>query len=267
MRTAPRTMLLLIAVLASCVPCLAGPDEDALAARLDPVLNRLAKTGAVLHARVIEVSTRREIYARRPDEPCTPASNFKLLTSATGLDLFGTNRTFKTYLAMDGDNLCIIGTGDPGIGDPRLAKARNELPTTVFDRWAEALRRRGIEHVRGDLVFDDWAFETLRTHPSWPRGWLLHWYATPVAGLNFSDNCVDFTVLPGESGGPARYEVMPPVRDIRVTNECITGGRSTTSSAPGTSRPSRRGGGSPSVTKSPGGNNYRLSGGCTTRTG
>ena len=223
--------------------------DPRLAGRLDPVLDRLSGGGAVVHARVVELPSRRELYATRPDQPCPPASNYKLLTSAVGLDLFGANHTVKTYLCLDGKDLWIVGTGDPATGDYRLAKAAGKTPVSMLQDWAAVLEQRGIREVN-DIIYDDGAFEREpQVHPSWPKSWLQHWYAAPTTGLSFNDNSVDVTVFPAEDGKPARYEVMPPVRDIQLTNECISGQ-----------------GGGPSIVKLPGGNIYRVSGTCKEKT-
>lgn len=236
-------------LLAGCVGPSVGRDSR-LAAKLDSVLSRLSDTGAVFRARVVELPSRRELYARDIDEPCTPASNFKLLTTAVGLDTFGPDYNVKTYLAVDGDDLWVIGTGDPATGDPRLAKAAGTTPVALLEEWAGVLQRRGVRQIKGDLVYDDSAFETQpRVHPTWPKEWLLHWYATPTSGLNFCDNSVDITVFPTEEGKPVRYEVMPPVQDIKVINECVTGTK-----------------GEPEIAKLAGGNSYRLGGVCTKKT-
>lgn len=227
-----------------------GPDAQ-LAAQVDPVLQRMASTGAVVHARVIELPSRRELYAHNADAPCTPASNFKLLCSAAGLDMFGPGHKFKTYLAQDGDDLWIIGTGDPATGDYRLTKARNETPVTMLEQWAQKAKDRGISRVAGDLVYYDGAFEADPiVHPTWPKHWLLHWYAAPTTGLSFNDNSVDITIYPTEEGKPVRYEVMPPVRDIEVRIECKTVKEK----------------GSPSIEKLEGGNIYRITGTCHEKT-
>lgn len=219
-----------------------------LATRLDAVLDRFASSGAVIHARAVELPAGREIYARRSDEPCMPASNFKLLVSAAGLDMFGPGHTFKTYLARAGDDLWLIGTGDPGPGDYRLARAAGGTPVTLLEQWAIELERRGIHRIAGDLVFYDGAFDRQLVHPAWYKHFLVHWYAAPVTGLNFNDNSIDVTVSPGEPGQPARYEVMPPVENIQIINRCITGEKK-----------------APSIRKSPGEPVYTLDGGCTER--
>ncbi len=223
-----------------------GPDRR-LSERLDPILTRLAHTGATVTARVVTVPRGRELYARDADVPYTPASNLKVPVSAALLDTFGLAHTFKTYVAVDGDDLWIIGTGDPGLGDPRLAQRRGSTVTGVFDAWADALQQRGLTHIAGDLVYYDGALDAQWVHPTWGDD-ALHWYGAPVSGLNFNDNCVDITVMPGEPGGPAAYEVQPPVRNITVINECRTADTH-----------------APTIEKLPGGNVYRLGGTCARR--
>ena len=74
-----------------------------------------------------------------------PASNGKLATSAAALDLFGPDATFKTYLALDGDDLWIVGTGDPGPGDassPRSQHHHHDL--------ARSMGRRSPTRYRAD---------------------------------------------------------------------------------------------------------------------
>lgn len=247
-----RFMLVVVGLLSVLVGCAApkvGGDAR-LAAKLDAVLGQLSSTGAVVRSRVIELPGGRELYARDADEACTPASNFKLLTTAVGLDIFGADHKVKTYLALDGDDLWVIGTGDPATGDPRLSAAAGGTPVTLLQEWVEVLQRRGVRQIKGDLVYDDSALEEEpRVHPTWRKEWLSHWYAAPTSGLNFCDNSVDITVFPTEEGKPVRYEVMPPVQNIRVINEGLTGAKDHLE-----------------IVKLSGGNVYRLSGTCTKKT-
>jgi D-alanyl-D-alanine carboxypeptidase/D-alanyl-D-alanine-endopeptidase (penicillin-binding protein 4) len=146
----------------------------------------------------------------------------KTITSAAGLARFGADHEFETYLAIQGDDLWVIGTGDPGIGDPRLASDKGELPTAVFDRWADQLEQRGLTRIQGDLVYDDYALDKWWLHPAWGDD-IVHWYAAPLSGLNLHDNCIDITIKPTQPGRPVTWTVMPPVRNITVINNCVTG--------------------------------------------
>src|SRR5688572_9083311 len=216
--------LALVSLFACVVGC-AGRKQGhdlALGMHLDEVLERRADSGAAFVARVVDLSNGRELYARDVDKEVIPASNLKLFVSAAALDRFGPEHVFNTYLKYDGQNLWLIGTGDPGPGDPRIAAARGEKPTTMFERWAEALRSRGIVSVPGKLYYYDGALDQQWTHPNWNRSFLVDWYAAPVTGLNFNDNCIDVKIRPTKVGEPVEWEVTPPVRTVRTINEVVT---------------------------------------------
>lgn len=210
-----------------------GPTSDpALAAKLHEVLHARDASGATIAVRVVELETGRELYAERADEPVTPASNLKILASSAALEKFGPDYELKTYLAIDGDDLWVIGTGDPSVGDPKMSEQRHEKPTAVFDRWAEALAAKGVKAVKGNLYYYDGTFDDQQVHPTWSKGYLTDWYAAPVAGLNFNDNCVDVTVHPAvgtdgkpADGQPGTCDVMPPTGAlVTIENKTVTGG-------------------------------------------
>src|SRR4051794_24264959 len=135
-----------------------GPDEK-LSSKLNPLLHQLDNTGAIVSARIIELSSKRELFATRAEEPFTPASNMKLQTSSAGLDRLGPDHVFKTYLAMDVDDLWLIGTGDPACGDSRLEQKYGRKTISMLDDWSEALKARGISQIKGKLCFYDGAFD------------------------------------------------------------------------------------------------------------
>jgi N-acetylmuramoyl-L-alanine amidase len=193
-----------------------------LGMRLDRILRRLHKGDVHYVSRVIDLSDGRELYARDIDKPVLPASNGKLAVSAATLDRFGSSHTFKTYLAMDSGDLWLIGTGDPACGDGRIAKAHGGTTTTMLDKWADALKAKGVERIRGNLYYYAGTFDDETVHPSWSRSFLTDWYAAPVTGLNFNDNCVDITVKPTTKGEPAEYVVVPPVTNIKVVNGIVS---------------------------------------------
>src|SRR5262249_15622645 len=98
-------------------------------------------------ARIIDLTSGQELYAVDPDSPVMPASNGKLAVGAATLDFYGAEYAMKTYLALDGQDLWLIGTGDPGIGDNTLAKKHGGTTMTVLDDFAAALKKRGISQI------------------------------------------------------------------------------------------------------------------------
>jgi D-alanyl-D-alanine carboxypeptidase/D-alanyl-D-alanine-endopeptidase (penicillin-binding protein 4) len=195
-----------------------------LGARLDETLHRLDDGEVKYTARVIDLDTGKQLYAVAPDEPFIPASNGKLAVSATALDRFGNDHVFKTWLCIDGDDLWVIGSGDPGTGDPTIAKKYGKQVTTMFDEWADALRKRGMTRVAGKLYYWDGALERQQIHPSWSKSFAGDWYAAPVAGLNFNDNCIDVKLTPTKDGQPPAYTVVPPTKRVQIVNNAVSGG-------------------------------------------
>jgi D-alanyl-D-alanine carboxypeptidase/D-alanyl-D-alanine-endopeptidase (penicillin-binding protein 4) len=173
---------------------------------------------------VINLQTGLEVYAHNADGPLKPASNMKLLTVGTALDLLAPSFTYRTTLAMRGNDLIVLGRGDPSLGDPKLAGEHSEPITAMFHAWAAKLKEKGVTEIKGDLVIDDTAFESERLNPNWPVNQRERWYSAPVGALNFNDNCIDVTVRPGGTpGAPAAIDVSPPNTYTTIRNECKTG--------------------------------------------
>jgi D-alanyl-D-alanine carboxypeptidase/D-alanyl-D-alanine-endopeptidase (penicillin-binding protein 4) len=219
-KTKTLAVLLVPLMLAGCASL--GHDP-VLAKRLTPILHRHDDSGAVVSARVIELPSGRELFADDPDAPFMPASNLKLVVTAAALDGLGPEYTFKTYLARSGDDLWIVGTGDPAIGDPRIAEAAGDTTETVLEGWVTALAETGCTSIAGDICYDESYFEPRQVHPHWDEEDLVHWYACPVSGLNFNDNCIDVTITPGAEGTPVQYTVMPRNTMTTIVNQCTSG--------------------------------------------
>ena len=206
--------------------CPALRAADSLVARIDSVLARGKNRGVRMGVRVLELPGGGVVYSLNAKRAFKPASNMKLVTSAAAVDLLGLGFAYRTVLARRGDDLLIVGSGDPATGDPRLAKGRGEPITAMFHRWADALRAAGITEVGGRLLFDDSIFEATRTHPSWNPNELDAWFAAPVGGLNFNDNCIDAVVRPAaKAGQPAIATLTPRTATVRLVNRCRSGGK------------------------------------------
>ncbi len=194
------------------------PGQAELIASLDAALHQSAKSKSNVSAVVLDARTGQTLYANaHANDGFIPASNLKLLTAAVTLDTYGPEAKFTTTLAVAGDDLVVIGTGDPGLGDPTLAAKNNRTAMSVLDDWATALRHAGIVRIPGDLIVIDTVFDGQLVHPSWSENNRLQWYGAPVAGVNFNNNCVDFTFAPAPApgnniapGNNALVETVPP---------------------------------------------------------
>lgn len=203
----------------------AAAGAQGVTERLSVALKKLPDGRASAGACVIDPERGETVFAFRADEPMTPASAGKIFVMSAAIAALGPGFSFETVLAEQGADLVVIGAGDPGFGDPELARTRGESVTAPLERWAETLRARGRAAATGRFVVDDFIFDDQPVHPTWEAADLGRWYAAPVGGLCLNDNCVEITLHPGDRpGAKPTWSVTPPLRDtIRLINECKTG--------------------------------------------
>jgi D-alanyl-D-alanine carboxypeptidase/D-alanyl-D-alanine-endopeptidase (penicillin-binding protein 4) len=184
------------------------------------------------------------VYGRNPRQLFIPASNTKIVVAAVAAALLPPDWTVKTSLYANGPvvggvlqgDLVLYGRGDPTFGkrcfatDTLREGACERDSFTRLRELADALRKRGVREIRGDLVGDGSWFEPLTVHPGWETFDVNWWYAAPVTGLGFNDNSVDFVWGPGtKAGTPAVITMSPDVGDVVFENRTVTvpaGGRS-----------------------------------------
>ncbi len=200
-------------------------SNDSLSGRIANLLAAKGLAGMKVGVRIESLAPQRSlVFEQNSQDAFKPASNQKLITSSAAMTVLSPGFTYRTLLALRGDDLVIIGAGDPSVGDPRMAQAADEPITTVFRRWAEALKAKGVTEIRGNLLFDDFIFEQEHLHPGWRKQFdLQDWYAAPVGGLNFNDNCVDVLIKPAaDKGQPAIVTFLPTTPYVRLENRTKT---------------------------------------------
>ena len=131
----------------------------------------------------VEDDAGRVLYAQNAHTLLMPASNRKLLSAATVADCEGFDHQYATELWLDGHDVVLRGGGDPSFG----GRDAFDLDT-VFAPFVDALRRRGITAIDGDLVADVSLFDRETIPGSWEVGDLPYGYAAPVDALAFAEN-------------------------------------------------------------------------------
>lgn len=215
-----------VALLTGVCGVIAAPlRAQDVATELRAALKLNARDGTVLGAHVIELPGGREVFSLNAELPFTPASNMKLVTTAAALELLGRDFEFRTVGSLRGDDLLVIGGGDPLLAHPRVTRSAKTDLFSVFYDWADALLAAGVREIRGDLIVDDSVFDRQWTHPSWPADQLDKHYCAPVGGLNLHGNCIQAVVYPGRNGsGFADYMLVPTNPWVRVDNRCRMSG-------------------------------------------
>lgn len=205
------------------------PDAPAPRARLQDALTRALtehqQPKAVLSAHVVDLHDGSSLFEFNADRPMIPASVMKLVVAAAAIDQLGADFRFRTRLAVTERDLVVIGDGDPTLGDERLAGASGGRAEAVFQAWADALLRAGIREIPGRLLIDDSIFDATFVHPRWPADQYQEWYAAPIGGLNFADNCFDVVVTPATSG-LLGVGVAPANGFVRLVNQTAADSKS-----------------------------------------
>ena len=220
-----RPAIAFVVCLALCLVCPPRPlPADDLKKSIDEILKD--PSVAKLHGGVCiyDLAAGKSLYALRPDDLFIPASNEKLLTTAAALDQLGADFTFTTTFALRGDDLLVFASGDPGLGDERLAKKHSTTIDGPFLAVAAALKKLGVTRIAGDLVVDATVFDADYFYANWPADQREKWYEAEVGGFNFNDNCIDLRCVPGAAEGePAVVELIPATRYVKIVNKTRTG--------------------------------------------
>ena len=177
---------------------------------------------------VRDLATGRWVARHAADRYFVPASNLKLVVSATALERLGADYTWRTSVygaepigaggVLDGD-LVLYGRGDPNLSG-RFAPSM----TAIFETLADSLAARGLTRVTGDVLADESFWDADYVRGDWAAYDLLWWYAAPVGALGFNDNAIDFHIRPGSAvGDPLVIEGDPISSFYALENRAVTG--------------------------------------------
>ncbi len=215
MRCKFSTIIALLVMLISLSPISA---KQTLRQRIVKHLAPLKRIKVDYGIMIVSAKDGKVLFSINPDLPLMPASNEKLVTTISAITRLGENFQFRTLIGLLGNDLVIIGDGDPGFGDTQITK---EPACAIFDRWAQTLIRKGITKINGNLIFDDTVFDNVWRHPSWPADQFNKWYTAPVCGLNLNDNCIDIQVKLNEMH-TGQLIIKPFTNTITVNTQWLT---------------------------------------------
>jgi D-alanyl-D-alanine carboxypeptidase/D-alanyl-D-alanine-endopeptidase (penicillin-binding protein 4) len=203
-------LALILAAMTLAGPAGAGPLPAPIAGEMRE--NRLPEADASLY--VLKLGEQAPRLSLNPTQPRLPASVIKLLTTAAALDTLGPTFTFNTEAYATGTLTKGRLSGDlviKGYGDPELS---------IKDLWGllDALRRRGVETVAGDIVLDPSYFSpTEEGRGDFDRKPTAAYNALPQ-GLSVNQQVteVHMEVAPGQG---LYVHTDPPLANVELRNE------------------------------------------------
>jgi D-alanyl-D-alanine carboxypeptidase/D-alanyl-D-alanine-endopeptidase (penicillin-binding protein 4) len=188
-------------------------DRDVLRASIDSMAGAPEFADAHWGILIVDPQSGDTLYARNAGKLFMPASNQKILTSATALEQLGPEYRYRTSLAARGavadgtlrGDLLVIGRGDPSVSDHMLKDAMTPLRAI-----ADSLAARGIRRVSGRVVPAGNAFPDATMGFGWSYDDMEDAYSAPIDELLFNEGFSELHVRGGAGAGdPARVETRP----------------------------------------------------------
>ncbi|MBI2609334.1 MAG: D-alanyl-D-alanine carboxypeptidase/D-alanyl-D-alanine-endopeptidase [Deltaproteobacteria bacterium] len=161
-----------------------------------------------------EVESGKPVFSHSENVALIPASNTKLITTVTALNVLGPYYKFKTEVFYDGKNLYVKGYGDPLFVTERLWFLVNDLS------------REDLKSVH-NLVLDDSYFDDQKFTEGWVQTGSERAYSAPLGALSLNFNVVAIYVRPAKLGGKPKVIVDPASPYVEVQNLAVTGKKGT----------------------------------------
>ena len=214
----PLTRFAICFLLASFSTAFAGLQSD-----VQKIVNSADLNKGTASVCIIDTANDKALVRINSTKSMIPASNQKLLTAGAALHTLGPEFEFKTRLVLDGDNITLVGDGDPTIGDVELHGLKNWAnENTMLDKelqpWVEAVKSAGIKKIK-TLFVDDRIFDQNFIHPSWPADQINNWYCAQISGLNYHLNVVHFFPSPMRGANASLGDIAPRMKWITFKNK------------------------------------------------
>ncbi|ASK61557.1 D-alanyl-D-alanine carboxypeptidase/D-alanyl-D-alanine-endopeptidase [Virgibacillus phasianinus] len=204
-------------------------DETAqLTKKIDEILNDERLDGAIAGVSIRNAGNGAVLYSHDSDIRLHPASNEKIITGASALDVLGPDYRFSTEVLTDGEVKGKVLKGNlylKGKGDPTLMKKD-------LTQFAKELKKKGIHKIKGDLIGDDSWFDDVRLSTD------LNWDDEPyytgaqVSALTIAPNddydagTVIVEVYPGEEAeAKPKIKLVPETDYLTIVNKAKTVGK------------------------------------------
>ncbi len=149
------------------------------------------------------------LFSKNADEPYIPASNIKLFTTSTALDLLGKDYLLKT----------IVGTNDSNFvdgkieGDLILKGFGNSLfKENDLDSLVSVITEFGIREITGNILGDDTFFDDIYSRDDWIVDEKANVSLPPVSALVLDRNGFIISVDANKSSGSrVGYSFKPDI--------------------------------------------------------
>lgn len=153
------------------------------------------------------------LFEQRAAHAVTPASTQKVVVAAAALHTLGPDFRYHTRLGESGNDIWLIGSGDPVLTSHDLRLG------------AKALVARGVRTVQGGVAVDASAMGGPERNPLWASDDLNYGFSAPTSAISLDQDTVEFHVKPTVPGAPATIRLEPPNHVVTYTGAITTAPR------------------------------------------
>jgi D-alanyl-D-alanine carboxypeptidase/D-alanyl-D-alanine-endopeptidase (penicillin-binding protein 4) len=180
------------------------PTSSGLQSALAAPLSASA-LGPRVSAVVTDPATGRVLWSQNPDQPSTPASTTKLVTSAAALAALGPGATFTTKVVRGAtqSSVILVGGGDPTLAVHPFPAGRYPRPATLAGlakKTAQTLKAQKRTTV--SLGYDDSLYTGPGLAPGWPAAYVSTGNVTPISALEVDQGRLTTAGEPEDDDNP-----------------------------------------------------------------
>jgi D-alanyl-D-alanine carboxypeptidase/D-alanyl-D-alanine-endopeptidase (penicillin-binding protein 4) len=170
--------------------------------------------------KIVSLENNQILFEQNSQQLFHPASNTKIITTSTALKRLGPDHVFQTILYVDSNavsqetvngNIYLKGFGDP------------DLTTSDLEMMIMELKKENIREISGDIIFDDFFFDSLYLGAGWMWDDASAWEYAPIHALSVNDNCVIIEVNPAKKAGDTLLvQMKPQTAYMQIENQGLT---------------------------------------------
>lgn len=198
--------------------------------QLNQLLSQPEYRGTSIGVHVVETKSGKTVFERNAGKLFIPASVLKVVTSATALEILGSDYRFKTSLGYSGKitdgtlkgDLIIKGGGDPVLGSEYF---KDHYFTPHFlETWVQQIKAAGIKRIEGNLVLDCSLYDSEKIPPSWIWEDIGNYYGAGPNALTVYDNMFRISFRSPAMAGMSTeiISVYPKIDGMNFKNEVLS---------------------------------------------
>ncbi|NQY10667.1 MAG: D-alanyl-D-alanine carboxypeptidase/D-alanyl-D-alanine-endopeptidase [Flavobacteriales bacterium] len=223
------------AIADTSINIIVSTNQSALAS-INEYLAALEKAPEMKHASwgfTLSPVNKDTVYANHEGgKSLVPASIMKAVTTSAALDILKPYYRFKTELQYHGildsahrtytGNIHIKGGGDPTLGSKTFNSTR---PDSVMERWYTAIKKLGIDTIKGSIIGNGEDFEFDMIPNSWAWEDMQSGYCAGASGLSFKENV--FTFVVNASKDTVFFKPNTDIPEFELVNNLKVGDKDT----------------------------------------